>query len=459
VVASYPNCGIEETREALGVARRVFDETPWPTCPARERAQILTRASTLLTERADEFARWVALEAGKPIRMARSEVIHSAQVMSHFAAATQDLKGEAITQQVPDGIGLVIHEPIGVVGVITPWNFPLSLLVRKVAAAIAAGCTVVAKPSHYTPAVALMLADLLTEAGLPAGVFNVLTSDIDNGALVGQELASSTLVDMVAFTGSTEAGKSVGRAAMSNVKRIALELGGKSPNVVFADANMDDAVKGAYNGIYLNSGQVCQAGTRLLVERSVKDEFVRRLMEMSENAVLGDPLLASTTMGPLINERQVGRVTGYIEQGRKEAKVIYEATEKTKGQPEGSLFVAPTIFDDVPSAAVIAQEEVFGPVLAVLAFDTVEESIKLANETMYGLAAAVWTSNINTAFAVTKGIRAGTVWVNAYHSSSLNNLPYGGYKQSGLGRELGTQGLDEYLETKSVQIQLPRVRR
>lgn len=457
-VAVYPNCGLDETRAAIATARRVFDETTWPNTPARVRAEILEQASRLLHERADEFARWVALEAGKPVRMARSEVIHSAQVMAHFAALTHDLKGEAITQQVPDGIGLVMHEPIGVVGMITPWNFPLSLLVRKIAPAIAAGCTIVAKPSHFTPAVALKLAELLAESGLPDGVLNVVTSDIENGAVVGQEIASSGLVDMVAFTGSTESGKAVGRAAMSNVKRVALELGGKSPNIVFADADMDEAVRGAYNGIYLNSGQVCQAGTRLLVERSVKDEFVAKLVAMSERAVLGDPLLPTTTMGPLVNEKQLARVNGYIERGQGEAKTVYHAAAKLEGQPESALFAVPTIFDDVPAQAVIAQEEVFGPVLAVLAFDTADESIRLANETMYGLAAAVWTTNINTAFQVAKGVRAGTVWVNAYHASSLNNMPYGGYRQSGLGRELGIQGLHEYLETKSVQIQLPRVR-
>ncbi len=459
VVATYPNQGIGETRAAIATARKAFDHSGWATSPAKDRAKILQTASTLMLERTDDFATWIAREAGKPMKMARSEVVHSAHVIAHCAALANDMKGEAITQQVPDAVGLVINEPIGAVGIITPWNFPLSLVARKVAPALAAGCTLVAKPSHFTPQVTLMLRDLLIEAGMPPEVFTVVTSDIDNGALVGQEIAGSTQLDMVAFTGSTEAGKSVARAATSNVKRVALELGGKSPNIVFADAEMEDALRGAYNGIYLNAGQVCQAGTRLLVQRSAKDEFVSRLVEMSKKIRMGDPLDPQTDMGPLVNEKQMARVQSYVERGMSEAKLVYRGEAPSGAGLERGLFVPPTIFDEVDSHATIAQEEIFGPVLSVLTFDTVEDAIRLANETMYGLAAAVWTTNINTAFEVSKAIRAGTVWVNAYHATSLNNMPYGGYGQSGLGRELGHQGLHEYLETKSIQIQLPRKRR
>ena len=454
VVSTYPNCGLEEARLAITTARSTFDSTRWPTSRAADRARVLTKASQLMLERVDDFARWISLEAGKPIRMARSEVTHSAHVLGYYGAAANDLRGEAITQQVPDAIGLVIHEPVGVVGVITPWNFPLSLVVRKVAPALAAGCTIVAKPSHFTPAVTLMLAKLLTEAGLPDGVFNVVTSETDNGALVGQELAGSNRVDMVAFTGSTEAGKAVARAAAGNIKKIALELGGKSPNIVFADCDMDEALKGAYNGIYLNSGQVCQAGTRLMVQRDVKDEFVARLIEMSRAIRMGDPLSPETAMGPVVNEKQFSRVKDYIARGRNEANLVFGGSQPQDPALEKGFFVSPTIFDEVGNQTTIAQEEIFGPVLSVMAFDTPEEAITIANDTMYGLASAVWTNNINTAFQVAKGIRAGTVWVNAYHNTSLNNMPYGGYKQSGLGRELGAVGLHEYLETKSIQIQL-----
>ncbi|HMO54061.1 MAG TPA: aldehyde dehydrogenase family protein [Tepidiformaceae bacterium] len=459
VVATYPNQGLEETRAAIATARKAFDSTGWATAPARDRAKVLQTASNLMLERVDDFATWIAREAGKPMKMSRSEVVHSAHVIAHYAALAADMKGEAITQQVPDAVGLVVHEPIGAVGIITPWNFPLSLVARKVAPALAAGCTIVAKPSHFTPKVTLMLRDLLIESGMPPEVFSVVTSDIDNGALVGQEIAGSTQLDMVAFTGSTEAGKAVARAATSNVKRVALELGGKSPNIVFADADIDDALRGAYTGIYLNSGQVCQAGTRLLVQRDIKDEFVSRLVDMSKKIRMGDPLDSQTEMGPLVNEKQLARVQSYVERGMSEAKLVYRGEAPKENGLERGLFVPPTIFDEVDSHATIAQEEIFGPVLSVLTFDTTEDAIRLANETMYGLAAAVWTTNINTAFEVTKAIRAGTVWVNAYHATSLNNMPYGGYGQSGLGRELGHQGLHEYLETKSIQIQLPRKRR
>ncbi len=454
VVSTYPNCGLEETRLAIVTARDTFDSTRWPVSRGADRAKILAKASELMLARVDEFARWISLEAGKPIRMAKSEVVHSAHVLAFYGGAANDLRGESITQQVPDAIGLVIHEPVGVVGIITPWNFPLSLVVRKVAAALAAGCTIVAKPSHFTPAVTIMLAKLLSEAGLPDGVFNVVTSETDNGALVGQELASSNKVDMVAFTGSTEAGKAVARAAAGNVKKVALELGGKSPNIVFADCEMDEAIKGAYNGIYMNSGQVCQAGTRLMVQRDVKDEFVARLIEMSRAVRMGDPLSPETSMGPVVNEKQFARVNDYIARGQSEASLVFGGGKPQDPALAKGFFVNPTIFDEVGNSATIAQEEIFGPVLSVMAFDTPEESIAIANDTMYGLAAAVWTNNINTAFQVAKGIRAGTVWVNAYHSTSLNNMPYGGYKQSGLGRELSSDGLHEYMETKSVQIQL-----
>jgi len=454
VVSTYPNCGIEETRLAIVSARDTFDSTRWPVSKAADRAKILNKASQLMLERVDEFARWISLEAGKPIKMARSEVTHSAHVMAYYGSAAADLKGEAITQQVPDAVGLVINEPIGVVGIITPWNFPLSLVVRKVAPALAAGNTIVAKPSHFTPAVTLMLAKLLSEAGLPDGVFNVITSETENGALVGQEIAGSSKVDMVAFTGSTEAGKAVARAGAANIKRVALELGGKSPNIVFADADIDEALKGAYNGIYMNSGQVCQAGTRLMVQRDIKGEFVARLIEMSRAVRMGDPLSPDTSMGPVVNEKQFAKVNDYISRGRDEANLVFGGDKPADPALEKGFFVSPTIFDEVGNGATIAQEEIFGPVLSVMAFDTAEEALAIANDTMYGLAAAVWTNNINTAFQMAKGIRAGTVWVNAYHSTSLNNMPYGGYKQSGLGRELGADGLHEYMETKSVQLQL-----
>ncbi len=454
IVATYPNSGIEDAQRAIEVARRVFDEGTWATSPAADRAAILRKASDLLLANADELADSLTAEVGKPRTMAMGEVLMTADVFQLFAAKALDLKGESITQQIPDAVGLVIHEPVGVVGIITPWNFPLLLLSWKVGPGIAAGCTMVAKPSHYTPGSTLILARILAEAGLPDGVFNVVTSETDNGALVGQHLAASELVDKIAFTGSTASGKAVMRAAANNVKKISLELGGKSPNIVFPDAQIDAAVAGAFFGIYLNSGQVCQAGSRLLVSNRVKDEFVSKLAEMSATLKLGDPMDPATTMGPVINESQLKKIEGYMERGKQEAKLLTGGNRATEGDLAKGLFVQPTIFDNVTNTTTIAREEIFGPVLSVLSFDDVDDVIRTANDTMYGLAAAVWTKDINVALKVAKGLRAGTVWVNAYHGTGLSNMPYGGYKQSGLGRELGSAGLEEFMETKAIQIKL-----
>ncbi|MEX2236937.1 MAG: aldehyde dehydrogenase family protein [Dehalococcoidia bacterium] len=453
VVATYPNAGIEDTQKAIETARRVFDEGKWSGAPAKDRSRVLRKVSELLLTNLEELSTSIAEEVGKPIGMAQAEVALTADVFDFFAGKALDIKGESITQDVPDAIGLVIKEPVGVVGIITPWNFPLLLISWKVGPAIAAGCTMVAKPSHYTPGSTLILARLLAEAGLPDGVFNVVTSETDNGALVGQHIAASELVDKVAFTGSTASGKAVMRAAANNVKKISLELGGKSPNIVFPDAQVDAAVAGAFFGIYLNSGQVCQAGSRLFVANQVKDEFVEKLVAMGGMLKMGDPMDPATTMGPLINESQLSKVESYLESGKQEARLL-AGGNRANGELSKGLFVEPTVFDNVTNSARIAREEIFGPVLSVLSFDDVDDVIRLANDTVYGLAAAVWTKNIDVAFKVAKGLRAGTVWVNAYHGAGITQMPYGGYKQSGLGRELGDAGLDEYMETKSVQIKL-----
>jgi acyl-CoA reductase-like NAD-dependent aldehyde dehydrogenase len=347
---------------------------------------------------------------------------------------------------------MTVKEPVGVVGIITPWNFPISLVSWKVAPALAAGCAVVIKPSEFTAGIAFELGRIVSESGAPAGVVNIVTGP---GPVVGAELASNARVDKVAFTGSTAVGRSIMKAASASVKRVSLELGGKSPNIVFADANMEDALRGTLYGIYMNTGQVCQAGTRLLIHESIKDEFLDRLLERTSSAKVGDPNDPDVMMGPLINEAQLEKVLGYMKIGREEGADLICGGERLAGEAyDQGLYVQPTIFDCVRNDMRIAQEEIFGPVLSVLMFRDADEALQIANDTIYGLAAAVWTSDLNTAFKVSKGLQSGTVWVNAFHSTSIVFMPYGGYKQSGTGREMGHEGLDEYLETKAIQIKL-----
>lgn len=453
VVGRYARGTAADVETAVAAARKTFDESSWPTCPARKRSRVLQRAADLLRERADAIGRRITLELGKPITLARNEVMLTADVFEYYAALGQDLRGETISQYTPDALGLVLREPVGVVAMITPWNFPLLILAWKVAPAIAAGCTMIAKPSSLTPGSALDLAVILQDAGLPDGVYNVVPG---GGQEVGMALARHDHVDKVAFTGSTEVGRQVLTAAVGNIKKVSLELGGKSPNVIFPDADLGQAVRGAYWGIFLNSGQACQAGSRLLVHRDVHDEFMAALVDMTKSSRIGDPLDDKTMIGPLVDDTQLRTVSDYIERGRQEgAKLLYGGRRLANGVFANGLFVEPTVFDGVAPEMAICQEEIFGPVLSVLTFDDVADAVRLANDTMYGLAAAVWTKNIDIALTSAKGIRAGTVWVNAYYDAGLAFvMPIGGYKASGFGRELGREGLEEYFETKAVHVRL-----
>lgn len=454
VAGVFANAGETDAVLAIKSAREAFDNGPWGRSTARTRYQVLDRAADIIAANADALAERMVLESGKPLKLAQAEVQNTIKAFQYYAGAALAQEGSAISDRVPDALGLVLHEPVGVAAFITPWNFPLLNPGQKAAAALAAGCTAVAKPSHLCPGPTVLLARCLAEAGLPPGAFNVVTSDIDRGALVGQVLAGSDLVDKVAFTGSTTAGRAVMRAAANNNKGIALELGGKSANIVFNDAPFDAAAATAINAFCFNSGQQCSAGSRLLVQRGIYDKFVDAVVAHAKQRVLGDPRLETTDMGPLVNSEQHRRVSGYIDIGRFEGRLVTGGGAPSGEEFADSLFVAPTVFADVDNGARLAQEEVFGPVLAVIPFETEEDAIRLANQSRYGLAGGVWSNSISTAIRVVKGVCTGKMFVNSYNTAGIDDMPHGGYKDSGIGREFGPEGLAEFQQVKTVQIKL-----
>ena len=455
IVATFPAATTEDTDRAIEAARKAFDSGSWSKAPARQRADVLRRTAQKIRDELNDLAKLLASEVGKPVSEAGMEVALTADVFEYYAGLAVNVKGQAISNYVDDALGLILREPVGVVGIITPWNFPMLLATWKIAPALAVGCTTVIKPATFTPCTTYELARIISEAGAPAGVINVVTG---SGKVVGDRIAASHLVDKVAFTGSTEVGQHVMRAASSNVKKISLELGGKSPNIIFADAPLQSAVIGSLFGIYLNAGQVCQAGSRILIQEEIHDQFMGMFSNFVGTVKVGDPMDPSTRMGPVVSQDQLNTVEHYVSSGNDEkAKLITGGNRVTGEGYDKGYFYQPTIFDNVDNRMKIAQEEIFGPVLSVIPFKTPEEALSMANDTMYGLAAAVWTQDIDRALKFAKGIKAGTVWVNSYHAAGALGvpvMPFGGYKQSGIGRELGLEGMDGFLETKSVSIKL-----
>jgi acyl-CoA reductase-like NAD-dependent aldehyde dehydrogenase len=454
-VAVCPMASAEDTDAAIAAARKAFDSGGWSKAPARQRAEVLRKTAQKIREEHDYLARLLASEVGKPVSEAGMEIAMTADVFDYYAGLALDIKGQVVSNYVDDAIGMILKEPVGVVGIITPWNFPFLLVSWKAAPALAVGCTIVMKPASYTPCTTYELGRILNESGCPAGVVNVITGA---AADTGGRLAASDLVDKIAFTGSTEVGKEVMRAAAGNVKKISLELGGKSPNIIFADANLQSAVIGALFGIYFNAGQVCQAGSRLLVEESIHDQFLTMFSNFAAGVKVGDPMDPQTRMGPLVSEAQLNTVQGYVDAGKQEkAQLVKGGARLTGGEFDKGYYFEPTIFDQVDNRMKISQEEIFGPVLSIIPFKDASEALTIANDSMYGLAAAVWTKDIDRAFKFAKGIKAGTVWINAYHAAGALGvplMPFGGYKQSGIGRELGQEGMSYFLETKSVSLKL-----
>ena len=448
-VTRIPRCTVADLDAAVAAARRAFEDRGWAGLSGAERAGVLLRTAEILRRRRDEIAYWEVLENGKPISQARGEIEHCIACFEVGAGAARLLHGDSFNS-LGDGLfGMVLREPVGVVGLITPWNFPFLILCERVPFILASGCTMVVKPSEVTSATTLILGEILAEAGLPKGVYNVVTG---SGRSIGQALSEHPDVDMLSFTGSTAVGRSVVHAAAdSNFKKLGLELGGKNPIIVFSDADLEDAADGAAFGISFNTGQCCVSSSRLIVDARVADEFEAILVQKMKKIVVGDPLDEATQVGAITTDAQNETILSYIEKGKAEgARILTGGAAMDFGQ--GS-YIAPTLFSGVTPDMAIARNEIFGPVLSSFTFNSVDEAIRLANDTVYGLAASVWSKNIDTALTVTRRVRAGRFWVNGIMAGGPE-MPLGGFRQSGWGREAGTYGVEEYTQVKSVHVEI-----
>lgn len=447
-VNSHARATADETQMAIIAARKAFDCGPWPKLSAMQRGEVLIKAADMLRKDKERLAEIITKEVGKPLSQARGEVNTTANLFQYAAHLAMDLHGESY-QINGNYDAVIVREPIGVVGAIVPWNFPLMIMAFKAAPALAIGCTVVCKPAELTSGIAFEMAEILNAAGLPKGVLNVVSG---RGSVVGAEIARSELVDKVTFTGSTIVGKEVMQAAANNTKRVSLELGGKSPHLVFDDViDIDMAVDAAVEGMFFNQGEVCDGGTRLLLQNSIHDIFMEKLIAKVKRIRVGDPM-KDVDMGAIISKEQFDTVMNYIEIGKKEAALVCGGNRLSGEEYNAGYFIEPTIFDKVPQDARIAQEEIFGPVLVVQFFDTEEEAIELANNSIYGLASGLWSKDIYRAIRVAKALRTGSVYINDFGMGSPQ-LPFGGYKQSGVGREKGMLGMNEYTQMKTIHIQ------
>ena len=449
VIASVASAGKDDLDAAVAAARAALTG-PWGTMSARERGRLVRKLGDRLLERADEVARLETLHNGKPISESRHvEIPAAAECLEYYGGWSDKVMGETIPVK-GNYLTYTLREPIGVVAAIVPWNFPLLLAVWKVAPALACGNTVVLKPASQTPLTALALGEIAVEAGLPPGVLNVLTGP---GSTLGQAIVEHPGIDKIAFTGDTSTGKGIMRGAAETLKKITLELGGKSPNIVFPDADIEAAIRGATIGIFYGKGEVCAAGSRLLVDRSIKAEFIDKLVARVKKMVPGDPMDPKTRFGALSSKKQLETVLRYVESGKKEGATLVAGGERADIGTGKGYFVQPTVFADVQPAMTISREEIFGPVLAAIEFADIDEAIARANDTPYGLAAGIWTRDIKKAHYVARKLQAGTVWINTYNVYDTA-APFGGYKQSGFGREMSAHALEHYTQIKSVWVDL-----
>ena len=451
VIATAPLGGREDVDRAVAAAQKAFeDRKGWATWAAGKRGRALSKLAALIKQHSEELAQLETANVGKPIGSSRGEIIGASLVFDYYAGAANKLFGQTIPVSKP-GIDMTLREPIGVVGLIVPWNFPLLMASWKVAPALAAGNAAILKPASYSPLTAIRLGELALEAGIPAGILNVVTGP---GGTAGASIAAHAGIGKIAFTGETTTGQEIMRLAATNVKKISLELGGKSPNIVFADADLEKFAKESPYSVFDNCGQDCCARSRILVERSAHDQVVEQFAAATRNLKVGDPLDDATEVGTLVSEKQRERVRDYIEIGRGEgATIVVGGDAPDDPALAGGAYLMPTVFDDATNDMRIAREEIFGPVVSIIPFDTEDEAIRLANATPYGLSGSVWSRDIGKALRTARGIQAGVLSVNS-NSSVHTEAPFGGYKMSGIGRELGMGALDLYTETKNVFIDL-----
>lgn len=444
-VGTYSDGAVEDVDLAIQSARRAFDSGAWPKISGAQRARHLRKVAELIERDLEKIALIEVLESGKPISQARDEIKSSAELWYYAATLSQHSYGDAHNAIGEDYLGMVVREPIGVVGVITPWNFPFLIASQKIPFAIALGCTVVVKPSQLTSGTTVVMAELVREAGIPDGVMNVVTGK----GSVGARLAEHPDVDMITFTGSTQIGKKVMAAAAGTVKKVELELGGKNPQIVMADADLDSAVDAVVFGVYFNQGECCNSGSRIIVQDTIADDFLARVVSRSKQVKVGDPLDPDVLVGAIASDDQMQTIERYVQEGLQSGAKLELGGNKL--QTNAGRYFAPTVFAGVSENMSIAKEEIFGPVLSVLKFADLDDAVRIANSTLFGLSSGIWTSNVTSAMKFAKAVRSGTVWVNCW-MDGFPEMPFGGFGESGIGRELGRQAIQEFTETKTIAI-------
>ena len=454
VVSTSALAGETETKAAIAAARKAFDDGRWSELSGKARASYLLKVADLIEQNVERIAILETLESGKPISQARGEVEGAADLWRYAASLARTLHGDSHNTLGNDMLGIILKEPAGVVSVITPWNFPFWILSQKLPFALAAGCTCVVKPSEMTPSTTVMLGELLLEAGIPDGVVNIV---LGFGQPVGAMMSSHPDVDMVTFTGSTAVGKGIAAAASATLKKVALELGGKNPQAIFPDADLESAADAVTFGVYFNAGECCNSGSRIIVHEDVAEDLLDRVVKLSAKVPFGDPLDPKTQVGAIISAAHHGKIDGYVRDAEAAGATVRIGGGGFSVPGLSGQFYKPTVVSNVTKSMAIAREEVFGPVLSVMTFKTLDEAIALANDASYGLSAGVWSENVHTCLAFARRVQAGTIWTNTW-MDGYPEMPFGGFKQSGSGRELGRFGLDEFMEVKTLTMRVGRTR-